>query len=139
MNHAEILVFPSDYSNDDEWVQRAIINKSDNENVFYSRTDAAKLERFLLQEQNAMQQTVQKRCNFHSTQCDTCDLLSRQNHKKENKIIQQTWDAVTAKQISDGKFVITHEYQYRNPTNVRLSPHSGASLAGFFQKFALLY
>ena len=74
MNHAEILVFPSDYSNDDEWVQKAIINKDDNENVFYSRTDAAKLERFLLQEQNAMQQAVQKKCNFHITQCDTCML-----------------------------------------------------------------
>ena len=121
ISHEEILVFPSDYSNNNDWVQTAIINRN-RDKVFYSRTDAAKLEKFLLQEQNAMQQAVQKKCNFHSTQCDTCDLLSRQNHRKESKIIQQTWDAVRAKQVDKDKFVITHEYQYCNPTNITYEP-----------------
>ena len=104
-------------------MQTAIINRPrDRDKVFYSRTDAAKLERFLLQEQNAMHKAVQRKCIFHSTKCDTCDLLSRQNHRKENKTIQQTRDAVTAKQVDKDKFVITHEYQYRNPTDVTYDP-----------------
>ena len=101
ISHEEILVFPSDYSNDNDWVQTAIINRNrDRDKVFYSRTDAARLEKFLLQEQNAMQQAVQKKCNFHSTQCDT----------------------VTAKQVDKDKFLITHEYQSHNLTDITYEP-----------------
>ena len=71
-----------------------------------------KLEKFLIQEQNAMHQAPKKKCKIHSSKCDTCDLLARQNNSKENKLIQQTRDAVIADEIAPDKFIITHHYQY---------------------------
>ena len=52
MNQDEILVLPENRNgNDESWIQDSIINKS-SEKVCYTKTDAAKLEKFLLAEQN---------------------------------------------------------------------------------------
>ena len=73
-----------------------------------------RLEKFLLQEQNHLWKKPQKKCNLHSQRCEVCELLSRNISNKENKLLQATWDAVTAKEVRPGKFIVTHQYQYRH-------------------------
>ena len=81
-----------------------------------------KLEKFLIQEQNSIWTQPKKKCKLHNSKCEVCDLLSRQNNKKESKIIQQTWDAVTAQEVSPDKFVIVHNYQYRHDPAITYEP-----------------
>ena len=110
----EILVLPDDYRGDYEaWLQDAIVNKK-TEKIFYTKTDSQKLEKFLLEEQRSIWGRPKKKCRLHSQRCDTCDLLSRSTSGRENRLIQDSWDAVTSKEVAPGRHVITHAYQYRH-------------------------
>ena len=57
----------------------------------YSKGDSAKLEKFLLKEGN-IGAVIKKKCLRHSQRCEACDVLSRQDHRKEGKLISQVWD-----------------------------------------------
>ena len=43
---------------------------------------------------------------MHSQKCEACDVLSRQDHRKEGKLISQVWDNVTASETANGKYII---------------------------------
>jgi hypothetical protein len=86
----EVLIYPSEQG--DDWIQEHVINKfKDRDKVLYAKNDALKLEKFLSQEQNNIHQIIKRKCLLHSARCETCDILSRQDQRKENRLIQQTW------------------------------------------------
>ena len=51
-----------------------------------------------------------------------CDLLSRRNSNRENELVQKSWDAVAAREVEPGKYVITNNYQYRHDTATTYEP-----------------
>ena len=61
----------------------------------YSKGDSAKPEKFLLKEGN-VGAVIKNKCLMHSHKCEACDVLPRQDHRKEGKLISQVWDNVTA-------------------------------------------
>ena len=81
-----------------------------------------KLERFLQQEQNHLWKKPKQKCNQHAQRCEVCDLLSRRNSNRENELVQKSWDAVTAREIEPGKYLITNNYQYRHNTAMTYDP-----------------
>ena len=95
----ETLILPED------------INGSGNkeeEKMYYTKSDSMKLERFLQQEQNHLWKKPKQKCNQHAQRCEVCDLLSRRNSNRENELVQKSWDAVTAREIEPGKYLITN-------------------------------
>ena len=42
--------------------------------------------------------------------------MYRRNSNRENELVQKSWDAVTAREIEPGKYLITNNYQYRHNT-----------------------
>ena len=99
-NVQEVLVFPEGSEGSlDFWMQQQIVEKSQHQDkIMYSKGDAIKLEKFLLQE-GSIETTIKKKCLKHSSKCETCDILSRQDHRKEGKLMSQTWDNVTASKL----------------------------------------
>ena len=73
----------------------------------YSKGDSAKLEKFLLKEGN-IGAVIKKKCLMHSQRCKAYDVLSRQDHRKEGKLINQVWDIVTATEVGNCKYTIEH-------------------------------
>jgi hypothetical protein len=62
----EVLVLPDDYKGDnEEWIQDSIVNKF-SEKIYYTKTDAQKLEKFLLEEQRQIWRRPKKKCKLHS-------------------------------------------------------------------------
>ena len=56
---------------------------------------------------------------MHSQKCEACDVLSRQDHRKEGKLISHVWDNITASETANGQYIIEHKYLYRhNPKEV---------------------
>ena len=109
----ETLILPED------------INGSGNkeeEKMYYTKSDSMKLERFLQQEQNHLWKKPKQKCNQHAQRCEVCDLLSRRNLNRENELVQKSWDAVTAREIEPGKYLITNNYQYRHNTAMTYDP-----------------
>ena len=70
----------------------------------YSKGDS---EKFLLKEGN-IETIIKKKCLMHSQRCEACEVLSRQDHRKEGKLISQVWDNVTATEVGNGKYTIEH-------------------------------
>ena len=109
----ETLVLPEDINGS---------TKDEEEKVYYTKTDSMKMERFLQQEQNHLWKKPKQRCNQHAQRCEVCDLLSRRNSNRENELVQRSWDAVTAREVEPGKYVITNNYQYRHDTAMTYDP-----------------
>ena len=107
----EILILPDDYKRDlENWIQDSIINKNP-EKIYHSKTDSQRLAKFLLEEQRNTWGNPKTKCKLHNQRCDLCDPLYRSTSRRECKLIQNSWDAVTSKEASPGKNVITHTYQ----------------------------
>ena len=113
LTRKELFILPDD------------IHGSTNENeekVFYTKADSLRLQKFLQEEQNHLWQKPKQKCNIHAQKCEVCDLLSRRNSNRENELVQKTWDAVTAKEVKPGKYIITNNYQYRHDTSETYEP-----------------
>ena len=101
----EVLVLPDDYKGDIEvWMQDSIVNKEPEKN-YYTKADSQKLEKFLLEEQRRIWGRPKKKCRLHS---------QRSTSRKENKLIKDSWEAITSREVAPGRHVITHAYQYRH-------------------------
>ena len=89
----EVLIFPTDESQDENWIQEYVINKRNiskpQDFVFYSKSDSVKLEQFLKREQEGAAIIIKKKCLEHSKPCEACNILSkRQESNLENKLIR---------------------------------------------------
>ena len=66
----EILIFPTDQSQDEGWIQEQVIDpkmiREPHDLVFYSKTDSMKLGQFLKREQEGAAVIIKKRCLEHS-------------------------------------------------------------------------
>ena len=111
----EILVLPHDIEGEDS---------GDIENVFYTKADSRRLEKFLLEEAAGAWKKPEKKCHRCDIRCEVCDLMNRDCTRKECDIINRTWHTVTAKEVypGAGKFTIQHEFQYRNDPGVTYHP-----------------
>ena len=104
----EVLLF--NCINSDSWIHEKIYQKIPN--VYYSKTDSIKLEKFI-QTENSLTSVVKRKCMLHSSRCETCEILNRQNHRREGNLISTIWDNVTAYPVPGDKFQISHKYTYR--------------------------
>ena len=99
IQNPELLIYETyDYKN---WLQENLlfsipIYDVSRDNIFYTKTDSIKLERFLKSEGNTS--VFKRKCINHSSRCQTCEIMSRQNHKKEGNLIATIWNNVTATQ-----------------------------------------
>ena len=77
----EVLIFPTDESQDENWILEHIIDKKNirkpQDFVFYSKSDSVKLEQFLKREQEGAAIIIKKKCLEHSKPCDACSILSK--------------------------------------------------------------
>ena len=104
----EVLLFPSDESQDKNWIQDCIINRRTDDrkddSVLYSKSDSLKLEQFLRREQEGSVTIIKRKCLEHSKPCEACNILSkRQESNRENKFIRSILDSVESITGTDGK------------------------------------
>ena len=92
-------------------------------NIYYSRADAIKLEKFIAMENNA-KPTPQRKCLEHRGKCDACQILSKSNNKRQEELINQSWHNIQAIDQGDGTFKIEHKYNYRNDPCVTYAPQN---------------
>ena len=120
----EVLIYSC--LNSDSWLNNKIYKNGDTTckadyNIFYSKSDSVKLEKFI-QSENSLASVVKRKCLLHSARCDTCEILNRQNHRREGNLISTIWDNVTAYSIPGDKFQISHKYTYRHNPEVTYAP-----------------
>ena len=69
----EVLLFPSDESQDENWIQDCVINRRSDDrredSVLYSKSDSLKLEQFLRREQEGSVTIIKRKCLDHSKPC----------------------------------------------------------------------
>ena len=123
----EILIFPTDESQDEGWIQEQVIDqkriRDPHDLVFYSKTDSMKLEPFLKREQERAAVIIKKRCLEHSKPCEACSILSkRQESNRENKLIRSIWENVQSEVGPDGRKRIRHSYVHRHDVSETLPP-----------------
>ena len=111
----EVLIFPNDETQDEDWIQEHLIDSEDikdqKDKVFYTKSDALRLEQFLKREQEGAVTIIKKKCLEHSKPCEACIILSkRQESNRENKLICSIWENVKAEPGPDGKKRIRHSY-----------------------------
>ena len=117
----EVLLYSS-YGNSDSWIYNKIIYRTKaTDKVFYSKGDSMKLEKFLAAE-SSIKDTIKRKCLLHSARCETCEILSRQNHRREGNLISLIWENITAKPVGGDKFQISHKYSYRHDPRLTYSP-----------------
>ena len=85
----EILIFPTDETQDEDWIQEHLISSEDlkdqKNKVFYAKSDALRLEQFLKREQERSVRIIKRKCLEHSKPCEACLILSkRQESNREN-------------------------------------------------------
>ena len=123
----EVLIFPTDKSQDENWIQEHVINKKNIRKppdfIFYSKSDSVKLEQFLKREQEGAAIIIKKKCLEHSKPCEACSILSkRQESNRENKLIRSIWDNVQSETGPDGKKRIRHSYVHRHDVSETFPP-----------------
>ena len=111
-NNNEILLY-STCGNSDSWIIEKVINRSKSPFVFYAKNDATKLEKFLAAE-GSIKETIKRKCLLHSARCETCEILSRQNHRREGNLISLIWENITAEKRTGCEFQVLHKYSYRH-------------------------
>ena len=112
----EVLIYSS-IDDSDSWYDRHVGPTS----VYYSKSDSVKLEKFF-QAENSLSNVVKRKCLLHSSRCETCEILNRQNHRREGNLISTIWDNITAHPVAEGKFQIVHKYTYRHNPEVTYAP-----------------
>ena len=119
-NDNEILLYSS-CGNSDSWILDEVINRTKPSFVFYAKNDATKLEKFLAAE-GSIKETIKRKCLLHSARCETCEILSRQNHRREGNLISLIWENITAEAVAGDKFQILHKYSYRHDPEQTYAP-----------------
>ena len=124
----EVLLFPSDESQDESWIQDCIINRRNSDrkedSVLYSKSDSLKLEQFLRREQEGTVIIIKRKCLEHLKPCEAFNILSkRQESNRENKLIRSIWDSVESITGTDGQKRIQHSYVHRHDVAKTFPPH----------------
>ena len=69
----KILVLPHDIEGKES---------DDTENVFYTKVDSKRLEKFLLEEAAGVWKRPEKKCHKCDIRCEVCDLMNREGTKR---------------------------------------------------------
>ena len=91
-----------------------------NENSFFSRVDAAKLQKFIEFESKPIQ--TNRKCIAHRSKCEACILVNKSNHRQQSKLMVDLWDNIQAVRLPDGNYQIYHTYSYRNDVDITYHP-----------------
>ena len=100
--------------------QLTINEAMQSDTVLFTKQDSLTLEKFLQSESSLERR--ERKCHRHRDVCTECQLLSQSNHLKQSKLIQDIWNNIEAEKQENGKYLIRHNYTYRNDIKQLYSP-----------------